>query len=408
VGLVALVLAGTFLHAETVLAKNVVVFNGSIPGTTTCKPNIGAANTFTTIKAALNALPIAAADASNNLFICPGTYAEQIVIDRNVSIVGVVDGVGGSNSSEIRIVPPTPAPFVNVVFPGLGLVQAQVLAMNLADVSISNLTLDGNNECPEASVERTAGVAFLNVGVVGTNLRGVVNKSSVKYHVATSDGFTRGSCGPGSRHLGEGIIAVNSWFTVDSNVIRGVDWSAIHQIGGISKINNNNAGLGYIGIWVQDVSDTYNTIGSAVTANNVSDFSTGIYLDGSSNVGATNNIIGNWTGDGFAITRGAADNSITGNKIFDANHGVYLNGGGAFGPPPTRNVFKNNTIIRSVYQAIAVAYSEGGNTFTGNTINEAPVGVFVAYVDPVPPDDVLAPNTFNNVKTLNAFGSYVP
>jgi hypothetical protein len=401
VSLVALALAGTFLHAEAALAKNVVVLNGSIPGTTTCKPNIGAANTFTTIKAAMNALPLAAFTAENTIFICPGTYPEQIVIDRNVAIVGVVDGVGGSNSSEIRIVPPT-VPFVNVTFPRSGVVQAQVVAVGLADVSITNLTLDGNNQCP-AGVDRTAGVAFLNVGVKGTNMRGLVSKSSVKNHIATTDGFTH--CGS---YLGEGILLENSIVTLDSNVIRGVDWGAIHQFGGISKINKNNVGQGYIGIWLQDVSDTDTTIGSSVTANNVSNFASGIYLDGSSNVGASNNIIGTWTGDAFAITRGAADNQITGNNIFDANHGVYLNGGGAFGPPPTRNAFKNNTILRSVYQAIAIAYSEGGNTFTGNTINDAPFGVFIAYVDPVPPNDVVAPNTLNNVRNLNGFGAYVP
>ena len=355
----------------------------------------------------MNALPLAATTAGNTVLVCPGTYPEQIVIDRMLSITGVVDVLGGSNSSEVRIVPPTlaspPAAFVNVVFPRSGNVQAQIVAVGIDDLNLTNLTLDGNNECP-AGVDRTAGIALLDVGIVSSTLRGTVSKSVVKKHVAMlPDGFTH--CGS---YLGEGIIAENSWFTLDSNVIRGVDYGAIHQFGGISKINNNNAGLGYVGIWLTDVVATYNTVGSTVSANNVSDFSTGIYLDGSSNVLANANIIGNWTGDGFAVTRGAANNIIQSNKIFDANHGVYLNGGGAFGPPPVGNLFKSNTIIRTVYQAIAVAYSDGGNQFISNIINEAPVGIFVAYVSPLPPADVLTPNTFNNVKVLNAFGSYVP
>jgi len=399
-GIGALVLAATVLHAGGVQAKNVVVFNGSIPGATNCRPDI-AGTPFLTIKAAMNALPIGALTASNTVFVCPGTYPEQIVIDRNISITGVVDVAGGSNSAEVNILPPA-AGFVNYTFPISGIVQAQIVAQNIADLNLTNLTLDGANQCP-AGVDRTAGIALSNVGVVGTSTRATISKSVVRKHVATTDGFNH--C---ASYLGEGIIAENSWFTADSNVIRGGDYGAIHQIGGISKITNNNVGLGFIGIWLRDVVDTSNTIGTTVSGNNVSDFSTGIYLDGASNVLAKDNIIGNWTGDGVAIVRGAADNQVSANKIFDANKGVYLNGGGAFGPSPTRNIVKGNTIIRTVYQALALAYSDGTNQFINNTISEAPVGIFVAYVSPLPPADILAPNTFNNVKVLNATGSYVP
>jgi parallel beta-helix repeat protein len=390
----ALVVSGTLLQAQGALAKTVVVFNGSIPGATNCRPDI-AGTPFTTIQAALDSLTT----GTNTVLVCPGIYPEQIVIARNITITGVVDAAGNSNSSEVKIIPP-PTGLVSNLIAASGNVAAQVAAQNVADLNLTNLTIDGTNGGCPAGVAHTAGIALYNVGVVGTNSRATVSKTAVKNQIAKQADGTR--C-----FLGEGILLENSWFTLDSNSIHGVDEGGIHQFGGIGKSTNNSLGLGFIGIWLTNVSDVYNTVGSTVSGNNLQAFSTGIYLDGSSSVLVTANTLTNWTGDGIALTRGAADNTVTSNKIVDSNHAIYLNGGGAFGPSPTRNVVKSNTIIRPVLSGIALGYPDGTNQFTLNTFEEGPVGIFVAYLGAFPAD-VMTPNTFLGVPVMTAVGSYVP
>ncbi len=398
VGLVALALAGTFLHAEGVLAKTVVVSKTGV----NCMPSV-AGPLFTTIQAAVNSLPIAPS-ATNKVIVCPGTYPEQIKITKNVSITGVLrDGTDpveiAGNSGEAKIVPPLGGLVADPNF--LGNVAAQVSAQNVADLNLTNLRIDGTGiGCPrgaDGAPLPTAGIALYNVGVTDSNLRGTVSKTVVHNQI----GYCTNAGGALERsYTGEGILVQNSWATIDSNSLSNVDQNPIHQIGGITKINANWLNLGYHGIMLSDVSATVGAslTGSTVSANIVTSFSVGIYLDGSSNVLVKENILTNWNGDAIALTNRASDNQILSNKVVDASHGIFLNFGAA------RNIVKTNTVVRSVQVGIVDMWSEGGNVITGNTINQSPIGIWTYATL----NDVINPNTFFNVDVLNASGPSVP
>ena len=393
-GLVALVVTATFLHAEGVLAKTVVVIK---PGSVNCYPSVTSAP-FATIQAAIDSLPVAAT-ATHKVVVCPGTYDEQIRITKNVTVTGVLrDGTDPAevqgNSAEVKIIPPAGG---LVLLQPNDTVAAQVLVQGVADVNLTNLMIEGETGigCPTSNdvPVRTAGIALQNVGVVNTNLRGTVKQVVVHNMI--------GMCNDARSFSADGILAENSWFTLDSNSLSNVDLAPIHQIGGIGKIMNNWLNLGFNGILISDVSATTipGNTGTTVSSNIVTSFSVGVYVDESSHVLVSQNILTNWTGDAIAVVGlGATDNVISANKVIDAWHGIYLNLGAA------RNMVKNNIIIRAVKAGIVDTFSGGGNVITGNTISQTLFGIWTN----LPADDVINPNIFYNTTTLNGSGPQVP
>ena len=251
-GLVALVLAATFLHAEGVLAKTFVVSNTGI----NCYPSV-AGPLYPTIQAAVNAVPIATS-ATHVVMVCPGTYPEQIKITKNVTITGVLrDGTDpveiAGNSGEARIVPPRGRPGRDPDF--LGNVAAQVSAQNITDLNLTNLRhrwqpVSGARWGADGAPLATAGIALYNVGVTDTTHKATISKSVVHNQIGFCTAALERS------YTGEGILAENSWTTIDSNSLSNVDHNLIHQIGGISKITNNWLNLGYHGIMLSNVSET--------------------------------------------------------------------------------------------------------------------------------------------------------
>lgn len=70
------------LCGQSLLAASVAV------GPSTCQPGLVH---FATIQAAVSAVPFGA-----TVLVCPGTYAEQVMITQPLTLKGVTDGVSGA------------------------------------------------------------------------------------------------------------------------------------------------------------------------------------------------------------------------------------------------------------------------------------------------------------------------
>src|SRR5713226_8398350 len=70
------------LHGQTLLASSVAV------GPSTCQPGLVH---FPTIQTAVNTVPF-----GTTVFVCPGTYPEQVAITQPLTLKGVTDGTGNA------------------------------------------------------------------------------------------------------------------------------------------------------------------------------------------------------------------------------------------------------------------------------------------------------------------------
>jgi hypothetical protein len=392
----ALVVAGTLLHAASLQAKTFVVSNTGV----NCAPTV-VGPLYPTIQAAVNAVPITAS-ATHSVVVCPGTYPEQVKVNKNVTITGVLrDGTDPvetyGNSNEAVIVPPLAGLVSDPDLPGG--VAAQVTVMNIADVNLTNLSVDGTGiGCPSAggSPVPVAGIAIYNAGTVGTGNRITVSKSVVHNQI----GYCPGAGGLERSYQGTGILAHSSWFTLDSNSVSNVDLQLIHQIGGIGITKANNLNYAWHGIKLTDVSavDGINAVGSTVSSNAMSSMSVGIYLERASHVAISSNNVTDWSGTAIALIDNSTDNTILSNRVMDTGQGINLDYGTA------RNVVRLNVITRATQVAIMDRFSGGGSTITNNTINQTPVGIWTY----LPADDIINPNTFYNTGTLNFNGWSLP
>jgi pectin methylesterase-like acyl-CoA thioesterase len=100
----------------------------------TCQPG---ANSLPTIGAAVTAV-----GTNGVIKICPGTYPEQVVINRSMTLAGV----SNSNSAYPSIVVPVTGLVTNTTDFETGQpTAAQILVTSGATVNISGLTVDGSN-----------------------------------------------------------------------------------------------------------------------------------------------------------------------------------------------------------------------------------------------------------------------
>ena len=137
----------------------------------------GGVPSYATIQAAVNA---AAAGAS--VYVCPGTYPEQVVINKNLSVTGVPSG----NASAAVIVSPSGGLVQNATDPSPAsanppiAAQLSVQGPNVT-VNLTNLTVDGsNNRLSSCGAPTLVGVYYLHASgtLQGLNLRNQVLDSA--------------------------------------------------------------------------------------------------------------------------------------------------------------------------------------------------------------------------------------
>ena len=379
---------------------------------------IGPAN-FTTIQAALTASP-----AGTTIDICPGTYKEQVTINKNgIKLVGVSSGfaanpvvtspLGGVGANTTSLATSNP-------------IAAQILVGGtatpaLTGVNISSITVDGSN-----NQLSTCGAATL-VGIFYQNASGMISQVATRNQtLAPGDGGCQNGLGifVQSGHSLTSTVTVQdssvhsyqkngitgneagTTITVTENYIVGqgpTTGAAENGIqigfGATGKITNNSV---VDDIWAPD------------TINDPGDAAAGILIYAAAPTGGGATINGNVVADtqfGIAIITDLSSgppanawpimqNMVSGTHIFDGID-VCSNG----------NNVTSNTVFSSDESAIHLDSSCGStgsrNTVKNNTINEACAGILVGTGTS---GNTTSPNTINNAEhtILNADSCTTP
>jgi nitrous oxidase accessory protein NosD len=325
------------------------------------------AGSFGTIHKAINTVP-----AGSIINVCPGTYAEQLVISKPLTL----QGVPGKSRARVVIAVPstglTTAP--SILLATNGAQAAAQVEVTAGPVNISNITVDGTagtTNCP-TSPSWEVGV-FYSSGSAGT-----INEVETRNQNCASSGV--------------GIVAENGAGAPQAVTIKN---SNVHDSAtyGISTCSDQ----------------TPSTLTASITGNNVS--ATGIGILPLCNAAGT--ISGNtlfgvniWVASPFTTVSGNtligagpqsgiyasifvnAAAHITSNHISNTQIGIYVDVSGA--------TIQNNAVTNVLY---GIAFSTcGTETITGNTINGADIGI--THV----PTAFKGVNKFYNVTTLTTLG----
>jgi parallel beta-helix repeat protein len=347
-------------QAQPVPATSVVV------GPSSCMPN---KTHYSTIQSAVSAVP-----AGSTVFVCPGTYPEQVTIDSPVTLSGVTSGTG-----EAAVITVPAAGLVpNSTSAEEGPTAVQLLIENTVEVTIGGITVDGTGAGCVTGANRVFGVQFLNVGASqdGT-AAGKIQNSVVRNLLDTCT-------------LTDGIEAENSYVTISNNEVHDVDITAIGTYGGQANISNNSMQNSQNSI-VVELSAAANIVGGNVGSNLVPSppytQTVGIWIDTSKATVSSNTIANLVNGYAFYLPDDTAT-IVTGNKANYAFVGIYLNN-------TTGSTSVKTNIVSSTTYGIADTTTGGGNVITGNTVNEATYGIY----DSGTVGDTVTPNTLFNVVT---------
>src|SRR5882762_9925600 len=283
----------------------------------TCRSGIV---TFSTIQSAVNASP-----AGATVLICPGTYPEQVVINKALTLRGVQSGTLGA---AVIVAPPGGIVQNTTSLATGNPIAAQILVAGTTDVSIRNLTVDGSNNGISSG-----GCTPLNlIGVFYQNASGRVNRVAV-----VNQGLTGNSIGC---QVGLGIFVQsgnggNSTVVVSNSHVQNYQKNGItgNEVGTAVTISGNTvAGQGPtngaaensiqigFGATGKIISNTaIDDIWAPDTISDSADAASGILVFASSGVTVSGNTVGN-TQFGIAFvsdpTLGPADGGIvTGNKV---------------------------------------------------------------------------------------------
>jgi parallel beta-helix repeat protein len=345
----------------TIILLSATAFAGTyVVGT--CKPNLPF---FDYIQEAVSSVP-----PGSTILVCPGTYAEQVVISRPLKLEGlagesdavIVSPQGGLTKSAQR------ANFFRVYY--------QILVKNTAGpVEISNLAVDGTGGASKN--QNVAGILYLDAS-------GTVSNVSARNEPAFGTGIFAATAGARAETV-----------TIQDSMVRGLDGSGgygivVYRAGGALTANvtgntirqTNNLGPTGYGSGIQALKTT-----GLIQSNTIVGTGYGLYLSDSS----------------MAVTGNTISTVIIGVDLLSGSNTVKNNridAGGAMGitldDQGTGTVVQGNTIENSsvaVYgcgDGYGFGYSTGF-TVTGNTILDATTGM---QMPPYPNGNVTAPNTY--------------
>jgi parallel beta-helix repeat protein len=357
---IAILTTAVFLSASA--------FAGTTYAVGTCLPKLPF---FTTISQAVSSVP-----SGSTIEVCPGNYAEQVVITQPLTLKGV--SAGGSDAAVVAV-PATG--LVNTVLdlnPPLTFpIAYQILVQSTGPVNISNLVVDGTSVAPPVSP-----TPVYVAGIFYQDSSGTVSEVSARYQ--TNVMFPGYGIGILATINGEDAQTV----AVQNSVVHDFDSSGIAALtvaGPLTaniKANTVHSKANF-GIAFQNAAGT-------VQSNEISGGpAIGLVLLYSSVTATGNTII--TLGTGVYVWSGS--NSIKSNRI-DANdqYGVQL------GDSVNNSEVQSNTIVNS---STAVSGCNGtfpasGFTVTGNTITDAAIGI------QVPLGNTTTPNAFYATTSVEA------
>lgn len=411
---------------ETVHAGTVVVGN--------CNPSFPE---YSTIQAAVNA-----SASGGTVFVCPGTYPEQVTISKRLTLYGYLAGTGDAPV----IVPPSGglSQNANDIFGNPVAAQIFVDAGASTMVTVGRLAVDatGNNlaGCGGPTLEgiyyqNTSGTIIdtavrnqyqtdfadyggcqngLAINVEGTTSAMTVSITSNSVRAYQKNGITATGAGTGAGSVGP--VATITQNNIVGMAATAMNWSTPGAaengiqigFGASGKVNGN---IVNDNIWAND------------TNTDPGDAASGILIFASPGISVTNNYVGSaqfgivadtdsagfCTGSNGAISCGTADNSIitgnhvSGTQIFDAID-ACSNG----------NTVESNTLLGSTESAVHIddtctnstlgTTSGNNNNVSKNIVNEACAGVLTGTGT----GNTFSPNTLYNVSSTTLAGDVCP
>ena len=398
------------LFTQPIFASTVVV---TPPGTTSCRPTLAS---YPTISQAVSSVP-----AGSTIFICPGTYAEQVVINKHLTLTGEAQngttGTAASGSNNPVIVSPNGGVKVNTSdlyqYPSGQPIAAQVLVQTLPVggvwgtpivVNISNITVDGSNN------GTTCGPDI--VGIYYQNASGTVNHVTARYQEFPTADF--GCQGGLAIYAQSGYGTGTGVVTIENSSVHDYDKNGITADGAgmVATITGNFVvGIGATTLTAQNGIQLSDGASGKITSNTVTDdvyvnpsdcypgncySATGILLYDSggtsgSHVTISGNTVSNTQGAIVVVTDGAetadyndvTSNKVTGTPAIVVTGFTYLLDG--IDLCSDHNTATSNTVFYSSGAGVHLDSSctDGGgssgssSSATSNTVNEACAGVLL-------------------------------
>jgi parallel beta-helix repeat protein len=300
---------------------------------------------YTSIQAAINK-----AAAKATIYVCPGTYAEQLVITRPVTIKGMSEGT----ANAAVLVTPASGFVVNAssLISGAPII-AQILASEATGVNLSGIIVDGTNSgLPDGCSDNLIGILYQNA-------------SGAIAHVVTRD--QKLGSAPSGCQLGEGIY-VESSGSATATVV--VSYSTVHdyQKGGIignepgTKLTveySSIIGQGPAGLAADDgIQIGYGATGK-ITSNYIAD----------NILASATQSASSWAASGILVYGGHEVN-ITGNTVMNSNLGIAVVSDPGDGyEADGAKVSSNRIMATHMFDAIDLCSSN--NTVSGNWANSA-------------------------------------
>ena len=350
---------------------------GVIRETTLVDPKLnGDATFFSTIQSAIDDVYTVAGDTVD---VGPGTYTEQVIVNKSLSLVGTGAPVITPPTSAVAyIYPETGKWWEPVVFAygGTADVSNVITGSDTITFNMSGFIVDGADRVP-GSGHRTAGILLRNVD-------GVISYNTVENMLI--DGFET-----------FGIIAQgDSEITIDHNTVSG------YARGGIAANG--------------DASSTYIDPVATITNNIVSGPGMGIAVTWAPNGiqigwGATGTITGNtvtgngwpgseWSGTGILVF--ASDNvTVSQNSVSNNETGIAVGGDLWYGTGPADdNVITENTVSGNTY-GVSVQSAAADTLITENTITGSTYDGIDVFGTPAPTGTIIELNNVYGNNTAN-------
>jgi parallel beta-helix repeat protein len=362
---------------------------------------------FATIQAGVNA-----ASAGSTVNVCPGTYPEQVTIDKRLTLQGIT--VGTANQAVVA------SPAGGVVANAISLATGNPLAAQISvhdtpGVTISNLTVDGSDNGITGCAPNLIGIYYQDASgtvsnVVARNQTAGLNNSPINECQWGMGIFVQSGVSTVTNKAGTSTVTVANSNVHDfqKNGITGNEVGTtvhvrLNQVRGEGPTsgaaeNGIQIGFGATGNITNNsvIDEIYSP---CVSLADCAATASGILIDDAAGVTTSNNHVGNTQGGVTVVSDGAfssddqaiSGNVLNGTLVFDGIDLCGSNGGS----------ISNNTVADSGRGAIHLdstctdigGPAGGGANVSGNSLNEACAGILNGSNG----NTISATNTFFNV-----------
>jgi Protein of unknown function (DUF1565) len=323
---------------------------------------------YNTITSALQATP-----RPNVVEVCPGTYAEQVVITFPVAL----EGIQANNSTQAIISVPSGGLVVNATTEYGASLAAQVLVENVSGaVNLSNLTVDGTGN--NVGFDYIAGVFYQNSPGTMNHLT-IQNQNGNNFGVGVW--LEGGSAKPSVTLENSNLQGFDSEGTnVETLTSSGPSELTATIKGNYLAPSTNAANL----IEIDDGATAF--VSSNLVAGGGTGFQAGIVSTGVGGSASKNIIFGTALG---ILVGGQGSPSVTSNTIYNGATGIRVRS--ATAPVTGNTIVQTGTAIDF--------YCTGGDNIHSNTILEAGSGLIDVATG------VVSPNSFYGVGMINGGGT---